>query len=140
MSQREVTIVGHNNTKAAVTGQQELLVKVNSFGVSGLATEATALDILAECQNILQSINDTKVEVLPAFYRSSGVDSITGADVLSVSVSNVGTANGTFLGSVLKPGETLNVSAGGTQNYFNSSGAIYWDATGTEFLIVYTTL
>lgn len=132
MSQKEVAIVGHNNTKAAVTGQQELLVKVNSFGVSGLATEATAL-------NILQSLNDTKVEVYPTFYRSSGVDSITGADILSVSVANVGSANGTFLGSVIKPGETINMSAGGTQNFF-SSGAIYWDATGTEFMVVYTNL
>ncbi len=30
MSQREVAIVGRNNTKAAVTGQEELLVKINS--------------------------------------------------------------------------------------------------------------
>ena len=34
MSQREVAIVGRNNTKAAVTGQEELLVKINSIGTA----------------------------------------------------------------------------------------------------------
>ena len=34
MSQREVALVGRNNTKAAVTGQEELLVKINSIGTA----------------------------------------------------------------------------------------------------------
>ena len=34
MSQREVTIVGHNNTKVKVTGQQEILTKASMLGSS----------------------------------------------------------------------------------------------------------
>ena len=32
MSQREVTIVGHNNTKVKITGQQEILSKARDNG------------------------------------------------------------------------------------------------------------
>jgi hypothetical protein len=34
MSQREVTIVGHNNTKVKITGQQEMLTKASMLGSS----------------------------------------------------------------------------------------------------------
>lgn len=47
MSQKEVAIVGNNNTKAAITGANELLIRINSLAASaGLATEATLLQIL----------------------------------------------------------------------------------------------
>ena len=53
----------------------------------------------------------------------------------SVSISNVGTANGTVSASAvtLKPNETINFDAGGISNTLN---AIAYNATGTEFLII----
>lgn len=53
MSQRLVAVVGKNNTQAQVTGQNELLVSVGSFAPGiGLATEATALNILSAVDNM----------------------------------------------------------------------------------------
>jgi hypothetical protein len=52
----------------------------------------------------------------------------------SVSVANVGSANGTVLGATIKPGEVLNFSADAINNFFNSFA---YNATGTEFIIIY---
>jgi len=60
---------------------------------------------------------------------------IIGEKVYSFSVSNVGSADGVLLGSTLKAGETVNFDGNGN-NYF-PLGAISFDATGTEFLIIY---
>lgn len=56
----------------------------------------------------------------------------------SVSVANVGSADGTVLspGVTIKPGEVLNFSADALNNYFTS---FPYDATGTEFIIIYVT-
>lgn len=51
----------------------------------------------------------------------------------SVSIANVGTANGTVKGVTLKPGETVNFNAGAVNNTLD---AIDYVATGTEFLII----
>ena len=61
MPQLQAAIVGHNNTRAAVTGQEELLVRVNSADPgSGLATEAT-LQVI--------ETNTTGVARTPGFIR-----------------------------------------------------------------------
>lgn len=54
----------------------------------------------------------------------------------SVSVANVGSANGSLLGvaNSIKPGEVLNFSADAINNYFTSFA---YDATGTEFIIIF---
>ena len=52
----------------------------------------------------------------------------------SVSVANVGAANGTVLGTTIKPGEVLNFSADALNNYFTTFA---YNATGTEFIIIY---
>lgn len=54
---------------------------------------------------------------------------------MSISISNVGTANGTVgpTAVTLKPNETLNFDAGGVSNTLNS---MQYNATGTEFLII----
>ena len=52
---------------------------------------------------------------------------------LSVSIANVGTANGTVKGVTLKPGETVSFSGGGIATTLD---AIAYNATGTEFLII----
>jgi hypothetical protein len=56
------------------------------------------------------------------------------AGTYSASISNVGNANGDVKGTTLKPGETVNFDAGAINNTLD---AIDYNATGTEFLIVY---
>lgn len=65
--------------------------------------------------------------------RSSSTGTIL-AGTYSISISNVGVANGTVKGTTLKSGETINFDAG-TLN--NTLDAINYVATGTEFLIIY---
>ena len=66
----------------------------------------------------------------------SGNVNTASATFYSVSVANVGAANGTVLASLttIKPGEVLNFSADAINNYFNSFA---YNATGTEFIIIY---
>lgn len=112
MPNREVTIAGGpNNTKAMVTGQQELLVKINSSSAGAFAP--------------------SEVVKTPTIRRQSDIDTIA-AGTNSASIANVGTADGTVEGITLKPGETINFDAGGT----NTLTSIAFDATGTEFLII----
>jgi len=112
MSQREVAITGGpSNTKAMVTGQEELLVKVNSAATGVARTPGIIRPTIAGNVN----------SAAATFY--------------SVSVANVGLANGTVLvGAVIKPGEVLNFSADALNNYFTSFA---YDATGTEFVIIF---
>lgn len=56
------------------------------------------------------------------------------AGTYSVSISNVGTGNGLVKAVTLKPGEVVNFDAGAINNTLD---AIDYNATGTEFLIVY---
>ena len=51
----------------------------------------------------------------------------------SISIANVGLANGTVKGATIKPGETVTFSAGAINNTLD---AIDYVATGTEFLII----
>jgi len=69
------------------------------------------------------------------FIRVTGSGSID-VDFGSISVSNVGGADGSFLGTTLKDGETLNFDAGSINNFFRAD-SISYDATGTEFIIIY---
>ena len=112
MSQKEVAIVGPNNTKALVTGQQELLVKVNSIPAGALSTAGVA-----------------KVTTIARPTTSGTIAAGTSA----VSIANVGAANGTVKTIALKPGETVNFDGGAINNTID---AIAYDATGTEFLII----
>jgi hypothetical protein len=95
---------------------------------SNLATEAT-----------LQSVetNTTGVARTPGIIRpnnTSGNVNTVAATFYSVSVANVGLAAGTVLGATINPGEVLNFSADALNNFFNSFA---YDATGTEFIIIY---
>ncbi len=56
------------------------------------------------------------------------------AGAYSGSISNVGSANGSVKTITLKPGETVNFDAGSLNNTLD---AIAYNATGTEFLIIY---
>jgi hypothetical protein len=52
MSQREVAIVGHNNTKVKVTGQQEILTKASMIGSSTIIVN-DASPITGEFESIV---------------------------------------------------------------------------------------
>jgi hypothetical protein len=135
MPQLETAIVGKNNTKATVTGQNELLVKVNAVDPgSGLATEATLQQVENNTDDI--AVNTKGVLRTPNMLRttSSGNLSSLSLQIYSASVANVGSADGTVLGAVLKAGEIVNFDASSISHYFDDFA---YDATGTEFIIIY---
>jgi hypothetical protein len=151
MAQREVNITGGpNNTKALVTGLQELLVLVSDN--SGLATEATlelvrlllvgieADTTAIETNTGLTATNTTAAARTTGMLRPNNGDAASGdlntvqATFFSVSVANVGSSDGTVLGKTIKPNESLNFTADAINNYFSS---FTYDATGTEFILIY---
>lgn len=77
------------------------------------------------------TVGATKVTTI---LRPTTAGTIT-AGKTSISISNVGTANGTVSASAvtLKPNEIINFDAGGISNTLN---AITYNAVGTEFLII----
>jgi hypothetical protein len=94
---------------------------------TGVATESTL-------QNV--EVNTTGVARTPGIIRPTGVGNVNtvAATFYSVSVANVGLTDGTILGTIIKPGEVLNFSADALNNFFNSFA---YDATGTEFIIIF---
>ena len=125
MPQREVAIVGKNNTKAAVTGQEELLVKVNSsvpLTVTGTVT----------------TTGTAAVQKSANFLRISGINTAIGASPNRITFASVGTANATVLGSILKPNETITFEAGEPSNYFAANAFIVNATTaGAEVLVTW---
>lgn len=113
MPNREVTIAGGpNNTKAMVTGQQEVLVKINSSSTGAFAASG--------------------IVKTPTIIRPSNTTGTIAAGANAVSIANVGAADGSVAGVTLKTGETINFDAGGA----NTLTSIAYVATGTEFLII----
>ena len=82
--------------------------------------------------------NTTGAARTPNVIRTSGSGNVNtvAATFYSVSVANVGSADGSILGGVnnLKSGEILNFDSGSLNNTFNSFA---YDATGTEFIITF---
>ena len=75
------------------------------------------------------SLEPSSTARTPTFTRTNNAGTIA-AGARSVLISNVGTASGSLLGSVLKAGETV--------HFTPSDGvltAIAYNATGTEFVI-----
>jgi hypothetical protein len=64
-------------------------------------------------------------------------DEFTFNEICSISISNVGSADGTVNGQTLKAGETVNFDAGAVNNTFSDSFNLY--STDTEFLVIYIT-
>ena len=107
---------------------------------TGLATETTlglleAKDFATE--TTLLSVDTKLADAVrtPNILRTSTSGTVNVA-VYSFSVANVGLGNGTILGQVIKPGETINFDAGSLNNYYAASTFTY-DGTGTELLITY---
>lgn len=115
-------------------GLQCVCDQLKELNIDTTAIEATLLDIEAILQTV--ETNTTGVVRTPGIIRPTGDGNIdTVATIFySVSVANVGLANGTVLGATIKPGEVLNFSGDALNNYFTSFD---YDATGTEFVIIF---
>ena len=95
----------------------------------------------ANLWNVIKSIfNLNGLVKTPIMMRVSGVGVIND-NVNSISVANVGTVDGTFMGVVIKPNEVVNFNAGGLNNYFAGGTLVYEAIDGggkpTELLITY---
>jgi hypothetical protein len=90
---------------------------------------------MANSVSVTLASDQTGVARTPEFLRRSVAGTVN-VITYSLSVSNVGAANGIFLGSTIKPGETLNFSADAVNNYF-AAGMFSYDGTGTELIIIY---
>jgi hypothetical protein len=111
----------------------ELQVDILSLPNEGQQTMANSISValasdqlgIARTTGLLRPTGAGNVNTVPASGR-----------IYSVSVANVGAANGSVLGGVgnIKPGEVLNFSADAVNNYFTSFA---YDATGTEFIIIF---
>jgi hypothetical protein len=116
--------------------------ELKAIGVDTAAIEAILTSIAADIANLateatLQVIetNTTGVVRTPNLLRVNDPNDLAAfAPLYSVSVANVGLADGTVLGGVLRPGEVVNFSADALNNFFSS---FIVDATGTEFIITY---
>lgn len=79
--------------------------------------------------------NTSTVSRTPVYFRTTTSGTIA-AVTYSLSIANVGSGNGTFLGATIKPGESVNFGADGINNSYAASTFTY-DGTGTELLITY---
>jgi hypothetical protein len=148
MPQLQAAIVGHNNTRAAVTGQEELLVRVNSSAGAQDVTITSPLGPLtaSESVSVVLNANQDNVIIIPGIISSTG-DSVTplAFRIRSVSFASNGTAaalvsfdSGTTYVS-LTAGVTVNMDAGGLNNFYDTGTFTYDTSTnvGASLLITY---
>ena len=119
------------------------------ISTSGLATQATLQEINlgiptslgqkteTSSMPVVIASNQSNANIVPNFTRVTDAGAIA-VITYSFSVYNSGIANGTLLGGTIKPGETLNFDAGIFNQYL--ANVITYDATGTEFIIIYNSL
>jgi hypothetical protein len=88
---------------------------------------------LTDTQMRATAINTTEVSVArtPTLIRATAAGTIA-VNARSASIYNAGNANGTVLGTILKPGESVPFDAGAQKDLL---AVIAYDATGTEFLV-----
>ena len=149
MSNSVAVVIASNQTGVPITDNGGSLTVDGTVSLS--TTTLTALENItvqnpggASAVNIQDGGNSITVDGGTGLARTPGVIRPTGsgdvssaaATFFSVSVANVGAANGTVLASLttIKPGEVLNFSADAINNYFTSFA---YNATGTEFIIIY---
>ena len=115
------------------TAIEQTLLDIEA-AIGDLATETTLLNVDNNIANIVG--NTDGVLRSPNILRTSSLGNLSSVatEIYSVSVANIGVANGVVQGAALKPGEVLNFDASSLNHYFNSFA---YDATGTEFIIIY---
>jgi hypothetical protein len=145
MPQKEVAIVGHNNTKAAVTGQQELLVKVNN-PLSATITSPLGSQLASASVSVAIASDQASKIRIPVAIASFGDTLTLITDVVkSISFASNGTddalitvdGGATFI--TLAPGTTVNLDAGGIDNSYIASifGYDTDSNPGSSLIIVY---
>jgi len=87
---------------------------------------------------LAQIVSNTSAVTRTPNYIRTFVAGTVAPITYSFSIANVGTADGTFLGAPIKPGESVNFGADGINNSYAASTFTY-DGTGTELLITYNT-
>jgi len=136
MPQRESAIVGRNNVRAQVTGQEELLVKINSSNALDVnVISPIGQQTMADSISVALASDQSGVSRTPTFLRPTGTSGTVAAGTFSMSFASVGTANATVGGITLKPGETLNFDAGAINN---TLGAVTYSTltAGAELIII----
>ena len=125
-----------------VTGTPQPILVLDVGGaaaldISALSTSAKQDLILAALSSMASeaTLNSVKTNTAPPTVKTPGYSRTTtsgtvAAGFRAVTISNVGTADGTVLGTLLKPNETVGWEWEGTL------GAVAYDATGTTFAIV----
>ena len=127
----------------------ETLLSQIVSNTTGIALESTLQSVATSANDIdnntisidneIQAVNIklTSAARTPNAIRTSASGNVNtvAATFYSVSVANVGIADGTILGgTALKSGEIINFDSGSLNNTFNSFA---YDATGTEFIITF---
>lgn len=122
---------GTTNRKIKTDANGELQVDILSLPNEGQQTMANSISVAL-------ASNQTGAARTAGILRPTAAGNVNSvaATFYSVSVANVGSADGSVLGvaSNIKPGEVLNFSADAVNNYFTSFA---YNATGTEFIIIY---
>lgn len=98
---------------------------------------------LSDEQNVILNQISTKLDGVASLTPEARVPSVLRVTnsgtiapiVADLAVSNVGGADGVFLGVALKKGETLTFNAGSMNNFYVANTFTY-NATGTEFIII----
>jgi hypothetical protein len=109
-------------------------------GASGspvpLNVNATGQVAIQDGGNSITVDGGTGLARTPNAIRPTNTSGTVTGTIYSISVANVGAANGTVLTALttIKPGEVLNFSADAINNFFTSFD---YNATGTEFIIIY---
>jgi hypothetical protein len=120
-------------------GLQGIINAVNSGGGGGggnvTIVNPLGQSTMAASLSVVLASDQAGVARTPGFLRVTGSGTVA-VKTYSLSVSNVGAANGTFLGVAIKPGETLNFSADAINNFYSPSVFTY-NGTGTELIIIY---
>lgn len=122
-------------------GAEQAVADISSWiqqaTTSAVITSPIGNNTQANSVSVTLATDETGQVRTPGIIRPTGSGNVSSvASVFySVSVANVGAANGTILsGTTVKPGEVFNFSADAVNNYFTSFA---YDATGTEFAIIY---
>ena len=94
--------------------------------------------IMDDSVSVVIASDQAGIARTPGIIRPTAAGNVNtvAATFFSVSVANVGTADGSVLGGTnnIKPGEVLNFSGDALNNYFTSFA---YNATGTEFIIIF---
>lgn len=148
MPQLQAAIVGHNNTRAAVTGQEELLVRVNSSAGTQDVNITSPLSQLTAGESVSVVLNSDQagLAITPVIIVSSGdTATLIANKTSSISFASNGTANAliSFDGGItytaLPAGTTINMDAGGLGNSYQGNTFGYDTATnsGASLIITY---